>query len=294
MKLIFVFLGILMSSALAQAQSETNCGEQLTDGQRTYNRRLKTMAEDMGLQLRVYLGENADNAALVSRAGADFSTRKFQSPSNQKYSHTGIAIKDSKTGQWKFVHLLNDCAGPSSSLHQQGLAEFFMDDPFMLDVRVLVPSIELQHKIVQAIEDRANGGRGLAHVLHNPSYSNIANPFALEYQNSNMWVMAIVASAQSGATSLAAAQSYYERKGFQPSQVEISSLEAFLGPIFTKNAKTDDHSDEESSSGWYNFAASAGVNKYLRATDQLVADKELCYKSGCDTVVRGNLIPDTP
>ena len=274
------------------ANSETQCGDEPPSrSQKLYNKKLKLHAEDMGLKLRMYLGENAERVALVSRAGGDLSDRDFKSPERQKYTHTGIAIKDSATGKWKFIHVLNDCAGPTSSIHNQGLAEFFMDYPFMFYVHVIVPSLELQSKIAAVLEDKTVGKKGLAYALHNYKYSNIAYPFANEYQNSNMWVLAVVAAAQSGSKNLSGAVSSYKKTGFKPSYVKLSGLESTFGPMFTQNAKTEDHTDEEKSSGWFQFVSSSSLITYMKTKSNLIGEKTICHKNGCDMKIKGNLIP---
>ena len=290
--LIRTFISVLLIQSVAHANnSETSCGEEPSKSQKIYNKKLKLQAEDMGLKLRAFFAEKAEMVALVSRAGGDLSDRQWAYPEKQKYTHTGIAVKDSATSKWKFVHELNDCAGPSSSIHEQGLAEFFMDDPFMFDVVVVIPSVELQKKILAVIEDKSVGKKGLARALHNSRYSNIANPYSTDYQNSNMWVLSVIAAAQSGAKTQTAALNYYKRNGFKPSQVKLSGLESMFGQLFTKNAKTEDHTDEENSSGWFKFVSSVSVNKYVKDNDKVLAEKTLCHRNGCDIRIKGTLIP---
>lgn len=287
-----VFLSVLLMQTAAYAQSQTDCHEDPpSQSEKLYNKKLKVQAEDMGLKLRLFLGENARSVAIVSRAGADLSQREMQNPARHKYSHTGIVVKEPTTGKWKFVHVLNDCAGPSSSIHTQGLAEFFMDDPFYLDVSIIVPSVELQDKILRVITDKSVGGRGWASALHNGRYSNIANPFSTKYQNSNMWVLAVLAAAKTGARNQAEAQSSYRASGYQPSQVRLSGLESGFGELFVENAKTDDHASDEHGSGWFNFASSASVHAYAKKVDKIQSEKVLCHASGCDLRVRGGLLP---
>ncbi len=288
--LTIVALNLNLSS-VSQAQSEKGCeSEPPSQSQKVYNKKLKLEAEDMGIKLRSFLMEHAETAALVSRAGADLSDRDWSNPERHKYSHTGIAVKDPVSGKWKFVHELNDCSGPNSKIYEQGLAEFFMDDPFMMDVEVIFPSKALQEKISAVIFDKSVGSKGLARALHNRNYSNIAYPFGNEYQNSNMWVLNIVAAAQSGLKSIEKVQKFYQSKGFEASLVHLSGLEKTFGEMFTENAKVEDHPQSELSSGWFRFASSASLLKYMKRTDVTSQTKTLCHAKGCDLRIKGTLI----
>jgi hypothetical protein len=239
----------------------------------------------MGMKIHQFMESNHYRVAIVGRDGADLSKREFRSPSQQKYSHVGIIVPDGK-GSWKFVHLLNSCAGPNSDIYEQGLAKFFTDDPFMYDFIITVPSEELQAKMETIINDKSVGEKGWAKELHYPMYSNIAYPFSLKYQNSNMWVLSIIAAAQSGTKDRAESQNYYANHGFQSSQVHLKSIES-LGAAFgvgmPSNVHVDAHPRMERIRGWLSFVSADGVLNYLRETDKPLVDaKEICPDAGCN------------
>ena len=233
---------------------------------------------DMALALLAFLERSAPRAAVVSRAGADLSKNRFRHPRKHKFTHTGLVWKSSRDGLWRFKHALNVCAGPSSELFVQSLVQFFDDEPFYYDIQVTVPSETLQERIATLLEDRAASQR-----LHNPRYSNVANPFRAEFQNSNGWVLAVVAAAQSGRRSVPELQAHYRKAGYVPSKVKVGFLKK-LGAGFVPNATLRDH-PPRLLGGWYEFVSSASVHRYLADTDRALAGREICHPAGCNLPV---------
>ena len=260
----------------------------------------KKNAQSSALALLDYLENHVEKAAIVARAGGDISTENFRNPSHQKYTHAGIVYKSHKESPWRFKHILNICAGENSGIFDQNLVQFFNDGPHFYDFRIGVPSSFLQDSIVAVLESN------LAEALHNPRYSNIANPFHTEYQNSNGWVLNILTAAQypnmSSHLSVAIAnmnlkseghsneqellkareriQDYY-KDHFVPSQVQVGKLRSFFSN-FVSNATTRDHTQEEKASGWYNFVSTVALFQYLQRTDDVVDIREICHSKGCN------------
>ena len=226
------------------------------------------------LTLYNYLDKNVAKVAIVARAGRDLSEEDFRYPQDQKYTHAGLVWKSSLDGKWRFKHVLNICAGDSSKIFVQSLAQFFNDDPFSYDFVVIVPSEELQDKIVPILEKK----NGLAEDLQNPRYSNIANPFALKYQNSNGWVLQVLAAAESGKSTQRGTMYYYQKMGYRPSQVKISWWRK-LGAFFVANAHTDDHPGGDS---WYDFVSAESLYGWLKHRGKLMTREDFCHSTGCN------------
>ena len=237
----------------------------------------KSNADKAVSSLLSYLDKNGERSAIVARAGGDLSTEEFRNPVEQKYTHTGFVWKSSQDGEWRFKHLLNICEGSSSGIFTQTLFQFFDDDPYFYDVRVGMPSSGLQKKIADVLES------DLADTLHNPLYSKISNPFSTSYQNSNAWVLAVIASAQSGLKTLEEVQKYYKDQGFSPSQVHIGFWRGLFSS-FIPNVTLMDHTYEEKVAQWYNFVSTASLFQYLQDTDSSVS-AEICHENGCNIFV---------
>ena len=274
--------GLLLASfisAAASANSVTSGGDCANARATAYDlKKHERNAQDMALALLGFLNDNVQRVAIVSRAGSDLSGYRFRRPSKQKYTHAGLAWKSSRDGLWRFRHVLNVCAGESSDIFVQSLVQFFDDDPFYYDVRAGVPSVELQEGIASILEDEEASQR-----LHNPKYSNIANPFNTQYQNSNGWVLAVIASAQVGLKTYQDVQSRFGRLGYVPSQVKVGFFRQF-GSLFTANATVEDH--PRPVDGWFEFVSAASLYRYVGTTDRLLRNVELCHVAGCGIPVR--------
>ena len=266
----------LLLPAVGSANSITSGGNcERADVPEHYLNEHRNNAHDMAFSLLDFLESNVRIAAIVSRAGSDLSKFRFRDPKRQKYTHAGLVWKSSRDGSWRFKHVLNVCAGPTSRIFVQGLVHFFDDNPHIYDVLVAVPSLKLQARIVNVLEDEAASQR-----LHVPNYSNIANPFRSEYQNSNSWVLAVIASAQGGGETYAQVQTHYRKAGYVPSRVKVGLLKT-LGARFVANATLRDH-PARLLGGWYRFVSAASLVRYVANSDQLLNRFEICHPAGCN------------
>lgn len=271
--LFFILLPFLGETA-SITHSGGGCGNTEEQKQPDYDTASHAQnAYDSAFSLLEQLKTHAQRSAIVARAGADLSKENFSSP--QKYTHAGIAWKSSEDGLWRFKHILNVCAGPDSSLFVQNLVQFFDDGPHFYDFKIGVPSPQLQEKIADILES------GLVNTLHNPRYSNIANPFSNQYQNSNGWVLNIIAAAQSGLQNITSIQNYLYGNSYTPHQVRVGWLRGKLA-VFTANAATRDHTRKEKRSRWYNFVSAKSIFNYLDQTDHPVFIDEFCHQEGCN------------
>ena len=139
-----------------------------------------------GYQLQQKLDALAPRVALVARVGRDLSEY------NLHYSHMAFVSREAADQPWRVRHLLNDCASATSHLWQEGLGNFFMDDLFAFDSLVIIPDAATQERLWALLHNPA----ALEHE-HNPSYSVVAYPFNTVHQNSNQWVLELVAQALS-------------------------------------------------------------------------------------------------
>lgn len=168
-------------------------------------------------RLHIRLEQQSPQVALVARVGQDLSKYGL------RYSHIAFVHKDAGSGMWRVKHLLNACGTAESALWEEGLANFFLDDPFTYDALLLVPSPALQERLQIALRDR----QGL-HRLHQARYNMLSYPFSTRYQNSNQWVLEVLAAAVAAPSELAqaerkTAQDWLQRTQYQPSTCSASS-----------------------------------------------------------------------
>lgn len=125
-------------------------------------------------------------AALVSRSGTDLSRFRIN------YSHSGLALKDSRDSPWSVRQLYYACDESKARLFDQGLAGFLLSAgntaPTRLSI-VTLPGLDGEGLARAALDNR----RALA--LLSPRYSASAYAFSTRYQNCNQWVAEMMAFA---------------------------------------------------------------------------------------------------
>lgn len=205
-----------------------------------------------GTSLFERLEATRSEVAIVARIGTDQSKRGI------RYTHAGLAWRDHPKGRWFFVHLLNHCGTETSQLFDDGPVDFFLERPFRYDAWVLVPSAELQRSIVALLRD------GVDRDLHEPAYSAIAHPFRTRFQNSNQWLLELVAVAlePGGPTTRAAAQRLLERRGFEPQRVRLGFFER-VGTHNMDNVSLADHDRRELREGGYLYVSVESLAAFL-------------------------------
>lgn len=199
------------------------------------------------------------SAALVSRSGTDLSRFRLQ------YSHSGIALKDSRNSPWSVRQLYYACDESKAKLYDQGLAGFLLSagrtEPIRLSI-VTLPGSGGARLAAAALDNR----RALA--LLSPRYSASAYSFSTRYQNCNQWVAELmgfawaprddhptaVAAAETAATpaesALAAAgdtptrqqaQRWLKDLGYDPAPVAVPSHAVMFAAQFVPLIHSDDH-----------------------------------------------------
>lgn len=187
-------------------------------------------ASRAAVQLRDTLNAMKLDVAIIGRAGQDLSAYGL------RYSHAGIAFRDTQSGRWRVAQLLNTCGSKQSELWYDGLGDFFLDDMFAYDALLLVPPADLAKSLRQQVQNPT-----LMRQLHNPAYNMVAYPFSLQYQNSNTWVIENVVSAAQGLHSRAQIQAWLQENNYTPTELSIGPLVRLGADIFKANTTFEDH-----------------------------------------------------
>ncbi len=222
---------------------------------------------ELAHKVHKHLEASGATAAIVARIGRDLSEYGL------RYSHIGLALRDGASSRWKVLHLLNHCGRSDSELYEQGLGNFFLDDLFQHEALVFLPSAALQVRLAHA------ASAGLARRLHQPSYSLIAHPYSVKYQNSNQWLLELSAIAQAGTGSdRPAAHVHLAKAGYEPNVIPIPPLKRLGARLFSVNTQFDDHSWEEWSSSRYKIVSAESVLAFLGRTDQPVGQSVIVLR----------------
>ncbi|MDH0863458.1 DUF2145 domain-containing protein [Mitsuaria sp. GD03876] len=180
------------------------------------------------------------SAALVSRSGTDLSRFRLQ------YSHSGLALKDSRNGPWSVRQLYYACDESRAKLYDQGLAGFLLSagntDPVRLSI-VTLPDGDGERLAARALDNR------LALALLSSRYSANAYAFGTRYQNCNQWVAELMGFAWAPrdeapvpeAPTRAQAQRWLGALGYDPAPVVVPSHAVMFAAQFVPLIHTDDH-----------------------------------------------------
>ena len=174
----------------------------------------------------------------------------------------GFVWRDHPDGRWTVVHALNGCGSATSSLYDEGLGHFFLDDPFRYEAMIVIPDVETQRRLVAMLRG------GLPQRMHDAHYSVVAYPFATEYQNSNGWVLELLATALSRDFAIVdrtAAQNWLRLSGYRPTTLEIPTLARLGARMFKANVAFDDHPFDRRMAGQIDAVTAESVVDFMRA-----------------------------
>lgn len=179
------------------------------------------------------LDASGAQVVVLARAGQDLSAYGL------RYSHLGLAYREGV--HWRVAHKLNQCGSAVATLYRQGLGEFFLDDLHDYQAGMVVPTPEVQARLLPALRDNARLAQ-----LHTRSYSMVAYPWAQTYQQSNQWALETLAMTQDpAAATRERAQAWLRLQGYQPTTLRISPFKRLGARMTAANVAFDDHPNEK-------------------------------------------------
>lgn len=253
MRVLYTLLAtLLLALAAAQpARAGRTCQELKPDPVTVHK------ALQLALTTRNALDASGAEVALVGRVGRDMSKHGL------RYSHMALALRDHPKGRWFLTHMLNECATAVSTLYDEGLGNFFLDDVFEFEAIIVVPAPALQAQLA------AVARTPLPVMLHEKSYSLIAHPFSTRHQNSNQWVLEQIAAAmapQGAVVGRIDAQRWLRGQGYAPSEIRVAPFERIGARLFAANVYFDDHTPEEMQVGRYQAVTVESVIRFVEQT----------------------------
>lgn len=245
--------GALLAAALVQpAQAGQACrNEPLT---------AREVVQSMELARKTFEALDASGAsvALVARAGQDLSQYGL------RWSHLGIVVRDHPAGRWTVVHELNDCGTASSQLYNEGIGNFFLTDLYRYEGAVLIPGPETQARLVQVMASRA------PRRMHEAHYNMLSYVFSTRYQNSNQWVLELLAAAAAEPGQVETrgeAQAWLKQARYDPATVEIPAAVRLGARMFRANVAFDDHPFDRRMAGHIDTVNADALLRFVRARD---------------------------
>jgi len=231
-------------------------------------------------QVRQELQRSGQAVALVARSGVDLG--RF----DLRYSHAGIALRDSPNTPWSVRQLYYACDEQRPRLFDQGLAGFLLaaDDLPTAHVTLLLPPPEAAPALAAAALDGA-----LALGLLAADYSANAFAFSTRYQNCNQWVAELLAAAWGGLgpqPTRGQAQAWLQMEGYEPHRFAAAPLLyqlARLVPLLHH----DDHPGNDQAAAVFRVSMPDSLQAFVAQQWPQTQRIELCHDERHLVVRRG-------
>jgi hypothetical protein len=225
-------------------------------------------------------------AALVSRSGTDLSRFQLQ------YSHSGLALKDSRNGPWSVRQLYYACDESRARLYDQGLAGFLLSAGRTAPIRLAI--VTLPGEAGDQLATRALDNR-LALALLSPRYSASAYAFATRYQNCNQWVAELMGFAwipggedpPDRTPDRAQAQRALRSLGYDPAPVLVPSHAVMFAAQFVPLIHSDDHPLDDLYAMRLKVSTPAALEAFAHQRVPQAQRIELCASGGQIVMRRG-------
>lgn len=256
---IAFFLAISFQSTFSFAGS--SCEEEPPDPKKIMQ------GMELAQMSKLRLDASQAEVAIIARVGQDLSKYHL------RYSHLGL-VRRTADGRWIVMHELNQCGTAESDLFDEGLGNFFMDSPFAFETMILIPSKELQKKIVTVIDS------GQARQLHQRRYNMLAFAYSTRYQNSNQWALEVLAAAQANdvkITQREQAQAWLKLASYQAETLRISALTRLGARMFKANVSFDDHPMDRRMAGLIDTVTVESVARFMQSREEKLEKIVLTY-----------------
>jgi hypothetical protein len=215
-------------------------------------------AMDLAQKSLQALDDSGAQVAMIARVGQDLS--KY----NLRYSHIALVWRDHPKGRWLVVHELNECNTALSTLYNEGLGDFFMDNMFAYETEILVPSPEIQAGLARVL------AANTALRLHSDNYNMLSYAYSTKYQNSNQWVLEAYAAASAAPGKVETrgeAQKWLKQAGYAPITLYIPTITRIGGRVFRANIAFDDHPLDRRLAGRIDTVTVDSMVRFVRQRD---------------------------
>lgn len=251
MRRLLLVLALAAGLVCGQAGAGTPCETKKTDV--ASFRQAMTLAE----RTLAALEHSGAQVALIARVGQDLSKYGL------RYSHMAYVWRDHPQGRWLVVHELNQCGTAQSALFDQGLGNFFLDDMFAYQTRIVVPGAAAQQRIAAMLASNA------PRKLHDARYNMLAYPFATRYQNSNQWLLETYAASMSElpVDDREQAQAWLKLAGYEPITLDIPAMTRLGARLLRANVAFDDQPFERRMAGRIDTVTVDSVMRFVHQRD---------------------------
>ena len=106
--------------------------------------------------------------------------------------------------------------------------------------------------------------------MHEPRYNMLSYVYSTRYQNSNQWILEMLAAAAAPPGKVETrieAQSWLKSVGYRPPTVEVSAVERLGARMFRANVAFDDHPFDRRMAGLIDTVTVDAVLRLVRQID---------------------------
>jgi hypothetical protein len=199
-----------------------------------------TVRQAMALAQRTSekLARTSARVVVIARSGQDLDKWGVH------WSHMAFAYRDD-AGMWRVVHKLNHCNTPHSAVYRQGLGDFFLDRMYRYETAIVALRPDVQEKLLPLLSDDARITR-----WHVDRYNMLAYPWALEYQQSNQWLLETLAGVMEGeSVGRGQAQAWLKGQDYRPGVIRLDTLTRLGARMTRANVTFDDHPNDKRFAG---------------------------------------------
>jgi hypothetical protein len=183
------------------------------------------------------MAENRAKVAIVGRVGRP----RKDLPDGIIFTHIGFAVYSKITTEdgrslngYAMYNLYQTSDDQDASTLVQDYPVDFFAGVQVLEAGIIIPSPELQTRLLEILSSDLYSG------LHESSYSAIANPYSLGYQNCTEFVTDILFAAIYDTDNIKQIKKN-QRAYFEAQTVNVSPLKLMLGSVFAEDITTADH-----------------------------------------------------
>lgn len=202
------------------------------------------------------LSPEGDKVFLIGRMGQNLDEY------NLKYSHGAFLLKNN--GNWEVFHELNDCSSDKSNIFNEGILNFFLDDLYKYNSIIISFDNNTNAKLKEILFDKKS-----LKEAHNPHYNLLSYPFSSKYQNSNGWLLEIIARAMAKNSNKEINNheefiSFIKELNYQPAVLKVGMFKRLGGRLFKANIAFDDQPFDERMAGNIRTSTFDGLFEFLK------------------------------
>lgn len=210
------------------------------------------------------LSPDGDKIFLIGRMGQNLDEY------NLKYSHGAFLFKNN--GNWEVYHELNECSSDKSNIFNEGVLNFFLDDLYKYNSIIISFDNDTNRYLKEVLANKQD-----IKEAHNPHYNLLAYPFNSKYQNSNGWLLEIMAKALAKKDhkeihSQEEFIAFIKDINYQPAVLNINMFKRLGGRMFKANVAFDDQPFDERMAGHIRTYTFDGLFEFFKS-------KKIVYQS---------------